>query len=438
MLKYNFKDFFKDNIIHNNEWVTNGHFLIKKSILTKGQQNFINKHPEDNNRLNIILPTVKTAMELFDDIKEPQEFIPESIFEVESHTKAGTEIFKALYNSQLELALKEEYYNYFTNIGCKICKGNGSVNPTLIFKNSEFVGILLPVRAREEKRQKEISYDTYITQLKQEQQAKEELKKLNKKCLYIVDNKAVVRNKPLRSVAELTGNSNYSNLYVNDLGNGYYELYIDLGIIYITSGRTFNKEYFIEEANYNLQGMDVITLEWYKDIINKRLTDGSNSWISVTDVKLMELAGEPKEYIEKLMQHRENIKRAREEQERKEQLKKQQEEQEYVNSQNKIVENTITEAEQAIIKGEAVRNKEITIYQSRYEYNTTSLILHMMKQYNIKVPLKTQGWINNALANINTGEYTYQHYKSFADSTVFYKYLYELVKKIKEKYDMTA
>jgi len=61
-----------------------------------------------------------------------------------------------------------------------------------------------------------------------------------------------------------------------------------------------------------------------------------------------------------------------------------------------------------------------------------------MKLNNIKVPLKTQGWINQALANISYNQewkdYSYNYYKSSADSKVFAKYLNQLVKAIQNKY----
>jgi len=62
----------------------------------------------------------------------------------------------------------------------------------------------------------------------------------------------------------------------------------------------------------------------------------------------------------------------------------------------------------------------------------------MMKMYGIDVPLKTQGWINNALANIfydvENDEYSYTYYSSSKNSEVFGKYLSVLISKIKEKY----
>ncbi len=57
-----------------------------------------------------------------------------------------------------------------------------------------------------------------------------------------------------------------------------------------------------------------------------------------------------------------------------------------------------------------------------------------MKKHNINVPMKTQGWINQALTEIYFDEeygWSYKYYKSSADSTVFHKYLKQLVEVIR-------
>ena len=102
----------------------------------------------------------------------------------------------------------------------------------------------------------------------------------------------------------------------------------------------------------------------------------------------------------------------------------------------------VAKAEQSIVNKEKMQNKDITVYKSRYESNSLSLVLYLMKQYDINIPLKTQGWINNALADIfydkDYNEWTYTYYTSSANSTVFQKYLNELVKKVNEKYSKVA
>lgn len=438
MYKYNLKGFFKDTIVQNDEFVSNGHFIFNKSILTTGQRKMVEAKEQDVKRLEGILPIIKQTKEYFEGLRNQLEFVPESV--VEDYT-FKSETYNILHNKELELALKEDYYNFFISKGCKLYKGNGSINPLSIIKDGEFVGVLLPVRIDKDILKNAIDYNTYITRLKQEQQAKEELKKLNKKCLYIVDNKAVIRNKPLKSVLELTGNDNYKNLWIDAIPDKFNDVsvYIDFEIVFmeimVTDINTIKDE---PERRFG-DGFNQITLGWYKDQLNKRIE--SNDWINVAEVKLMELAGEPEEYINSLNLHRKHVKELIRKKEEERELKKQQEEQEYVNEKNKIADDMITHAEQSILDGNKVINRDITIYESMFKNNTISLVLHLMKQYDIKVPLKTQGWINSALYSVyrgDDGEFTYDYYNSSSNSTVFSKYLDMLVDKIKEKYKTVA
>ncbi len=430
MLKYNFKDFFSSRLIHSENWASNGHFMFNKSILTKSQKDYLDKSERSNDTILKLMDIVTSTKENFDGVK----FNPSSII-IDYNSNGITQ--NILYDENTNLAINENYYNFFIKRGCTLYKGKDRINPLLIFdKNNEYIGVLLPIRIDIDVVGSGLDYKNYINQLKQDKQAKDDLKKLNKKCLYISNNKAVIRNKPLHSVSKLTGNSKYNNLYVNDLGNGYYELYVDLETIHISLNRTYRKDYFVEEADYNLQGLDEITLDYYKNNIKNRLTDGNNTWITVAEVKLMELAGESDEFINSLHLYRNHVKELRTKEEKERELQKQQEEQEYIDEQNKVADDMITQAEQSILKGDRVWNNDITIYESRYNSSTTSLILHLMKLYDIKVPLKTQGWINNALNSIyyKDGRWTYDYYSSSSNSTVFSKYLDILADKVELKY----
>ncbi|MGJ0846580.1 hypothetical protein ACR77J_07820 [Tissierella praeacuta] len=443
MLKYNLKDFFKEVTIHNDEWISNGHFMFRKSILTVGQQKMLEDFPQDTNRIKSLIDVAESTKERFEGSKEKFEFAPDLIFEAEVKGIEGEikESYSVLYNNELDLALREEYYNLFISRGCKIFKGNGSLNPTLIFKDNEFVGILLPIRHNSELRKNAIDYNSYITQLKQQHEEKDELKKLNKKCLYIRGNKAIVRNIPLIPLTNIVKSDNdYGNLYISAIPckhNNTVEAYIDLGIVFMEVRADIKIDQIKNDVEWTIgKGYNTITLEWYKNHINESLAN--NRWINVAEVKLMELAGESEEYINELWQHRENILKLREKEEKEKQLKREQEEKEYIESQNKLVDDAVTETENKILKGEKIINNDMTIYEDKYTYNTTSLILHMMKLYDIKVPLKTQGWINKALHNINYNNdgWGYQYYKTSSDSTVFHKYLDMLVDKVKERHNL--
>ena len=83
----------------------------------------------------------------------------------------------------------------------------------------------------------------------------------------------------------------------------------------------------------------------------------------------------------------------------------------------------VTDAEDCIRRKKILHNRS---------FEGTSLILYLFKRYGVHVPIRTQGWINKALAQIyfHNGQITYSYYSSSKDSTVFYKYLRGLEEKI--------
>ena len=196
----------------------------------------------------------------------------------------------------------------------------------------------------------------------------------------------------------------------------------------------------IDGIKYYLSNLSDYTLETALANIYER--KNNNQFVNVADIRLVELSGATEQEVQGLIDYRQEWydRKAKEEQEKK--IIREQEDKEYIDSKNKIVCELISQAEQAIINNQKVNNKEITIYKSRYESNDTSLVLHMMKLYEIKIPIKTQGWINQALASIfydaEDGKISYIYYKSSANSNVFRKHLNEFVGKVHCKYGVNV
>ena len=92
------------------------------------------------------------------------------------------------------------------------------------------------------------------------------------------------------------------------------------------------------------------------------------------------------------------------------------------------IEKTISEAENNIFHQKEFKNTKV---------DGKSVINMLMEKYGIKVPLRTQGWINSKLTMIvfNGGKISYKFYgKSKRDnSTVFRRYLVELEEAINEE-----
>ena len=89
---------------------------------------------------------------------------------------------------------------------------------------------------------------------------------------------------------------------------------------------------------------------------------------------------------------------------------------------------TIREAEQDILAGKAVVNREI---------NGKSLIMQLFREHGITVPLKTQGWIIRTLYSIRyspkDGQWSYQYRKGSRESRKLFELLPLLLSAIQSK-----
>jgi len=260
---------------------------------------------------------------------------------------------------------------------------------------------------------------------------------VTKKCLYINnDNKAVTHNKELYSLSEITGNATLQNFYIFPYFRydefDYAELYEDCGFVTtrIQSIHNWTIQELVNAVTDYPQGYT-----GKKELVQMKLQN--KGFISVQDIKFAELAGEQQEYIDTLIQARLNFYALRQAQEEQEQQEKQRIEQEKLKEKQKKLDATIVLAEHKIMNSEILSNDEIEVYTTAGETETT-LVLYLMKKYGIKVPLKTQGWINKALANLKfiDNEYSYNYYTTSKNSTVFRDYLSQLVQAIKSAYSV--
>ena len=70
--------------------------------------------------------------------------------------------------------------------------------------------------------------------------------------------------------------------------------------------------------------------------------------------------------------------------------------------------------------------KTISVGYDEYAYDGKNPVLDLFKLYGIDLPLRTQGWVNTGLAEINATNYRYYKGKHKGDSTTFSKYLKQL------------
>lgn len=303
MYKNKFRSFFDKVIYQTDNWVTNGHFIFDKAILTKGQKKVLDDFPYDENVIQKAIDIINTYK---DTVIDPtKEFRPVFLYK-------GSDI-EIVYDDHISLSLDHKYYNFFVNNRkCKIFKGNGENKPALIYKNNNLVGVLMPIRFNKTSFfNNAIPYEEYLQEQHTRQKSKTKAEKMKRKCLYISNNKAVIRNKSLKNVGKLTKNKQYNNLYVDMKPdkNGFVQIYIDVDIVCIYTGSKAKQDRLIEDASYYFDKFSNITFSTYRDGIYEALDKGY--WVNIAEVKLMELAGEPEEFIEQLIQHRERIKKTK-------------------------------------------------------------------------------------------------------------------------------
>ncbi len=125
----------------------------------------------------------------------------------------------------------------------------------------------------------------------------------------------------------------------------------------------------------------------------------------------------------------------REELERKERKEQKARDKAYVDQKNEEAEEKLQSVISGIKAGGIVENKKVTFYTDRYSDKTYSSFNLLMRRYGIKVPLRTQGWINDKLGTveIKKGKYvraTYHRVKNGRCSQVFFDYMDELISAI--------
>lgn len=88
----------------------------------------------------------------------------------------------------------------------------------------------------------------------------------------------------------------------------------------------------------------------------------------------------------------------REEQARK--VKAKAEDKAFCEEQNRLAEQVVQEAIRIIKDGGILQNQTVKFYRNRYSCSAFSIVNYLMKKYEVNVPLRTQGWINEKLTSV--------------------------------------
>ena len=71
----------------------------------------------------------------------------------------------------------------------------------------------------------------------------------------------------------------------------------------------------------------------------------------------------------------------------------------YCQERNQRAEQQVQDALRTIREGGVLQNDTVEFYRSRHDSSACSIVLYLMRQYQVDVPLRTQGWIASKLAN---------------------------------------
>lgn len=111
------------------------------------------------------------------------------------------------------------------------------------------------------------------------------------------------------------------------------------------------------------------------------------------------------------------------------------EEKAFCEEQNRQAEQAISEALRIIRSGGVLKNDKIRIYRGKYDSMTYSIVSYLMRKYNVDVPLRTRGWINEILSNaiIEDGKckrFMYLRSKNGRGSDRFFQCMNDLIRAV--------
>lgn len=116
-------------------------------------------------------------------------------------------------------------------------------------------------------------------------------------------------------------------------------------------------------------------------------------------------------------------------------VRAEEEEKAYCAERNQIAEQAVASAVQIILNGGVLKNEKVYFYRTKYSSSTYSIINYLMRQYQVDVSLRTQGWINDKLVNatIKDGKCEHLQYlraKGGRCSQKFFEYMNALIRAV--------
>ena len=111
------------------------------------------------------------------------------------------------------------------------------------------------------------------------------------------------------------------------------------------------------------------------------------------------------------------------------------EEKAFCEERNREAEKVVSDALQVIQNGGDLENTTITFYRSRYHSSSYSIVNYLMREYQVDVPLRTQGWINDRLCSAvirdgRCGSLQYLRRKNERGSQKFFECMNDLIRAV--------
>lgn len=372
MKQYNFKNFFKKCCVHDNDFFSNSHFLLKKSILTKKQQEYINNFKENPEKINFILERFK---DFFNTNREDLiEFIPTHV----------TTDYK--YITDQKIVFNKEYYNFITAKGCKIYYYD-ILKPAPVYKNDKCIGIIMPVENAK------LQLITLTEYKKQKYQKKKENEKyfISKVITY-----TGIKRKYFEFIKEVNGLKFYA---LKNQIKEYDKAFISvnnymIGICLINNIKNAAEQIIRDNINIH---------EYIKNIFERDLNN--NRIVSLGIAEYLNRLDEAKNHNKKIQEQRKELEKEKQIQEGIKRLKEEEQHKQY-----------LTEQSRKYIAGEEI---------------TGNVFYELCKQYNIEIPIRTAGWIKNNLVTIKYKDdcTDYTHYKN--NSKKIHEVAHELYNRLK-------
>ena len=254
----------------------------------------------------------------------------------------------------------------------------------------------------------------------------------NKKVITwnVAGNKAVRHNVNVTKVTD--------NVYVGEIDktdNYYYincRLYASFGGIMFDIGY-IDSEVEMDDLISRINGSSFVSADKYMENVYQRIEKGM--WINLVEMEYIKAVNP--EILSDVEKARTTWQKKLDDERTAEQNARNAEKQAEIEKNNAEAQKTINSAISIIKDGGTVKNDEITLYTDIYTCKRYSVIGYLFDKYEIKMPIRTKGFVINTLNSITVSadgkdiSYSYWKKGNSKGSTTIYTYIYQLIEAIR-------